>query len=110
MTLILSPVSPESYSIYAQTKSKRVKRRPIRERPKVSLKDKKSGYQYVKAQLRSRSKYFKFKYIIQGNDTFAIILKRLAKSGIRINSKTRAVRLMKKYNRHIKNWEILTPG
>lgn len=109
MFFILLPSPPEINSIYAQTKKTR-KKRPRKPRIQITEKDKKSGYNYVKKQLRTKSRFFKFKYIIQGNDTFAIILKRLAKSGIRINSKTPAVRLIKKVNTHIKNWELLPPG
>lgn len=114
-------------SIYAQTKSKSlrsskksrsVKKRKKRRRKKSAQKKKKkksfrgyeTGYGYVDDQMEEKSKYFKITYNVMPKDTFALILKRLTKSGVRINATTPNVRIMKKANPQIKNWELLPPG
>lgn len=112
-------------SIYAQTNSKNLrktdqnskstkkKKRKKRRRKTVKKKasrDYDNGYGYIDDQMQERSKFFKITYNILPKDTFALILKRLSKSGVRINAASPNVRLMKKANPHINNWELLPPG
>ena len=106
------------HSIYAQTKSKRLspskkklitkkKKKEKEKNQKKPFRGYETGYGYVDDQLEEKSKYFKITYNISAKDTFALILKRLTKSGVRINARTPSVRLMKNANPHIKNWELL---
>jgi hypothetical protein len=111
-------------SIYAQTKSKnlrsskksrtskkkrRKKIKKRRKKKKKSFRGYETGYGYVDDQLDEKSKFFKITYNIMPKDSFALILKRLTKSGVRINATTPSVRAMKKANPHIQNWELLPP-
>lgn len=122
--LAFNLITPDS--IYAQTNSKNLrssskksksskkkKRRKTKRRKKRKKKvsrDYDSGYGYIDDQMQEKSKFFKITYNILPKDTFALILKRLSKSGVRINAASPNVRLMKKANPKIKNWELLPPG
>ena len=53
--------------------------------------------------------YYRFKYKVEQNDTFASILKRFALDYSIINAKTPLVKKILKYNPQVKNWAKLEP-